>query len=122
MSLILISLINLFLLDCRKRLNITNIVSLDIYNIKCTRYTTSLYYMIVEPNKMDTGEWMYSKINGQYLKNGRQRSGQKTMKLSFSLFCRLNSLMTKPIKSISKYLHGLVATPPIIINKRNTYL
>ena len=84
--------------------------------------------MIVEPNKIDTGKWMYSKINGQYLKNGRQRNGKK-MKLSFSLSCRLNFLMTKPIISISewnsniliRYLHGLVATPPIIINKRNTY-
>ena len=107
----------------------TNIVSLNICNIKCTRYTTSLYYMIVEPNKMGTGEWMYSKVNGQYLKMADREMDKKIMKLSFSLFYRLNLLMTKPIISISKwnsnilirYLHGLVATPPIIINKRNTY-
>ena len=44
--------------------------------------------MIVEPNKMDTGKWMYSKINGQYLKNGRQRNGKK-MKLSSHYFVDL---------------------------------
>ena len=38
---------------------------------------------MVEPNKMDTCEWIYCKRNGQYLKMDRQRNGQTNNEIIF---------------------------------------